>query len=136
MTFGRRLAEVKYHEENRGTILRNISFAGIAASWALREELNKLNAPLVWAIIFFGLYLMVDVYYAHYAAVTEREELWEQEDEFKKNNGRVPNENDPAPYSLRKVSCSACFSKYKPLIVAAGYVSLVLGAKEILAKIN
>lgn len=136
MNFSRRFEEVAFHEENRGAIFRTASYAGIAASWALKEEFHALNAQLIWAIIFFALYLAADAFYAHQVALTERAELLKQEDKFVKENGRPPKESDAAPYCKSEVSCSEYFSKYKPLIVAAGYLSLIWGAKEVLAKLG
>jgi hypothetical protein len=136
MTFGERKKAIRYFEESRGNVFRNLSYAGIAASWTLRQETAGLSAFLVLALVLFSLYLASDGYYIHQMALKEREQYLELEAAHKnKNKNEVPGDEVLAPYDRRKVQGDERFPNWKIVILGSAYACLVCGASGILAKL-
>ena len=136
MTFGERRKATQFFEESRGTSFRNLSYAGIAAAWALGQETVNLSSLLVIAIVLFAACLAVDAYYIHRMAIEERAQYLELEAAYQKaHKGAIPGDDESAPYNRDKVKCDENFSKFKMGLLAFACVCLICGATGILAKL-
>lgn len=137
MTFGERRKAVRYFEESRGIIFRNLSYAGIAASWALRQGSESLSAFLVLALVLFSLYLASDAFYIHSMAVKERDEHRELEEAYQKaHKNKVPEDDVSAPYNRNKIKDNERFAHWKVVILGSACACLILGASGILVKLS
>jgi hypothetical protein len=137
MTFGERKEAIRYFEEARGAIFRNLSYAGIAAAWTLKHDQGQLSAWLVWAIALFSLYLGLDAIYVYRMANEEREEYLELEAEFKrKNSNEVPGNDVKANYDKTKIRSNVICAKVYPLALVPAYVCLIVGAVDSLARLS
>jgi hypothetical protein len=137
MTFGERKEAIRYFEQARGVIFRNLSFAGIAASWTLKHNQGLLSAWLVWAIVFFSLYLALDAFYVYRIANLEREEYLELELEFqRKNSNKVPGNDVKANYDRTKIRGNVICAKFYPIVLLTAYVCLIVGAVDSLSRLS
>jgi len=135
MTFGDRREAVKYFEDSRGEIFRNLSYAGIAASWTLRQETPALSAFLIAAIAMFSFYLASDACYVHLMALKERDQYLKLEAGHKKEHrNELPADEVDASYDRREVVNAERFSKWKVVPLGLACICLLLGAAGILAK--
>lgn len=119
---------VEHFESLRGSLNRNLGYAGIAASWAMREGGGLLLWQLVAAIALFASYVMADAIYVHFAAETERKQLRKIEQEYAvQHKGELPSDDYLAPYSIRRNGCLESIARWRGLLLVAGYLLFLYG---------
>jgi len=121
MNIKHRREATEHFESLRGALNRNLGYAGIAASWAIREGSGQLIWQIVAAICMFASYIIVDAVYVHFAAESERQQLRTIEQKFAaQNKGELPGDDYPAPYSIQNVGYLEYIVRWRGLLLVAG----------------
>jgi hypothetical protein len=128
MKFKERREEARYFETLRGSLFRNLAYAGIAATWALREYSKAPGSSSVWAIIFFAAYLLFDAAYIHVVASIERRELQEFTSRYISQKGKPPDDDDDVPISSSSIWFSVWLNEHKVYLLIFAYAFFIYSA--------
>ncbi len=128
MTLKQRREEVEYFETLRGSLLRNLAYAGIAATWAIRENAKPASWSFVLAILMFAVYLALDAIYVHRVASAGRKKIEDFASNYKRQNGKAPGDDVGGPIPCDDIRASVHLSEKKIYILILAYAFLCIAA--------
>jgi hypothetical protein len=123
-----RREDARYFETLRGSLFRNLAYAGIAATWAIRETSKAPSGSSVLAIISFAIYLAVDAVYVHRVASIERGELQEFTSKYTIQKGEPPDDEVDVAISRSDISFSIWLNENKVYLLVLAYAFFIFSA--------
>ncbi len=116
----------EYFTQATGTRCRDISYAGIAAVWVLKEHGGVLSPWLISSLFFFATFLFFDMLVAYFCATDEKALIRKHEIKEHNRTGSLPDEHYEFEYAKAENSLSDTAFTMRPWWIGLGYVPLVV----------
>lgn len=116
----------EYFTQATGTRCRDISYAGIAAVWVLKEHGGVIGFWLLSSLFFFATFLFLDMLVSYFSANAEKALILKHEAIEYNRIGALPDENYQFEYLPSDNWLSDNAFMLRPRWIGLGYASLVI----------
>ncbi len=118
--------DLAYFTLATGERTRNLAYAGIGAAWIINSTQVNLAPLLLYSILTFSAYFMLDVWGAIYCAKKAREIILHHEEIVFNDTGKLPDDNYEFEYDPKLNGFSEQVVTIRPWLAALGYAPIAL----------